>query len=262
MSAVASPVAVPPWRPWAEMSPAERIAAITALIARGCTATVIANQLETTRNAICGCCDRNGLTLPGKPVRGPVNLARPKNERSAAGGHATRKAAGVTLAGPLGGPAEDQDSPERAHEAAGTRPFPSVSRQVPEVEPGEPQRNTSVVTAGETATIRLDEGVGFFDLRDIHCRRPLWGPVRPRVDELRYCGARVVAGTSYCRACGPRLTAPTPGLIRQRTRANGSTRACGAGPLPTSPTRGEGAPAARPANPTADCRLPTAEASE
>lgn len=237
------------WRPWAEMSPPERIRAIEALIARGCTSTVIANQLETTRNAICGCCARNGLTLPGVQVDGPVNLARPKNERSASGGHATRKKAGVTLAGPRGGREEVKrsgagpdagetaaeatcqavtagetapHSPERAHEAAGTRPFPSVSRRVPEAEPGKQQRDTSVVTAGETAPFFAAEGVGFFDLKEQHCRRPLWGPVRPKLDELRYCGARAVVGTSYCRACTPRLTAPTPGLIRQRNRTYGT----------------------------------------
>lgn len=208
---------------WLSLPREKRVAIVEAMIAKKMSRSQIGEALGVSRNTICGFCARNGLAS-GQPAKTPApkgaepgyGRMRPKNDRSAAGGHATRKRAPVTLAGE----GARKDLPVRAHEAAGTRPFPSVSRRVPDPEPGKPQRDTSVVTAGETALSPPPGGVGFFDLKAEHCRWPLWGHVsRPPLAEMRFCGAPVVAGTSWCRACGLKLTAPTPGLIRRRAEA-------------------------------------------
>jgi hypothetical protein len=186
------------------MSPEARRAAVVPLIAQGCTAAGIATKLGASRSAVIGFCSRQGLTLPGKSG-GRVNLSRPKNERSAAGGHATRKKAGVTLANHAARPS-----------VAGGADFAAA---------------IAVVAAAPVDALAPPPagGVGFFALTDRHCRRPLWpdGPP-PALAEMVFCGARAVVGGAYCPACAPRLTAPTPGLIRQRNRTYGAAAEAGA----------------------------------
>jgi hypothetical protein len=41
-------------------------------------------------------------------------------------------------------------------------------------------------------------GVGFFQLSGETCKWPLWGNETPTVSEMRFCGGRTIAGSSYC----------------------------------------------------------------
>lgn len=47
-------------------------------------------------------------------------------------------------------------------------------------------------------------GVLLMELRDHHCRWPLWGTERPNVFTSRSCGKRVTGKGPYCPACAER----------------------------------------------------------
>ena len=213
-----TPSAVRAWPLWAEMDADGRKAAITALVGEGCTASGVAAKLSTTRNAVLGFCHRNGLPFGAAPATDAYGRMRPKNERSAAGGYATRKKAGVTLAGPaVGRPAVGS----RQSTVGGEADEADV-----EVEPLASMGGCALADEGmpaplPTADCRLPTSgpIGFMSLTDQRCKRPLWpdGPV-PRMDGQLFCGAPSVAGSSWCPACAGRLLAGAPQPQRRAWR--------------------------------------------
>ena len=50
-----------------------------------------------------------------------------------------------------------------------------------------------------------------FDLKAGQCRRPLWGNEATDISQKFYCGAPVVEGKSYCKACCEELFTPRAG---------------------------------------------------
>jgi hypothetical protein len=222
-----------------------RKAAITALVGEGCTASGVAAKLSTTRNAILGFCHRNGLPFgAGAPATDAYGRMRPKNERSAAGGHATRKKAGVTLAGPAVDrrPGADDEIPAGSHGVGADPEGPEGNTSRGSPASPEPQAVASAVgpscpassapAARPSPALRAPspppagagEGgvagaIGFMALTDTRCKRPLWpNGAPPRLDAMLFCGAPSVAGSSWCRACAGRLLAGVPQPQRRAGR--------------------------------------------
>jgi hypothetical protein len=200
---------------WAEMDGDTRRAVVSTLLAEGHSASQIGDAVEASRNAILGFSHRNGLAGDGYGHR------LPKNDRSAAGGHATRKKAGVTLAGRAGpcGPAAVGSGQSAV---GGDEGGADLEILPPTPEEGDPLADAGAATPLPTADCPLPPSgpIGFLALTNERCKRPLWpnGPV-PKMDEQFYCGAPAVDGSSWCRACAGRLLAGAPQPAGERRRA-------------------------------------------
>ena len=197
-----SEVAVPPEEPPVTRSrkprtpsakdwPPERVERAFSLYRQQLTASQIAAVLGgVTRNAVIGLINRKKWHLTDKPEKpGP----RPQRRSTRA---ERLKALDAAIAGkralpkPMGGGTESV--------ALSPRP------------PREPMPAEPAVTS---------EGIGFFDLKDRHCRFPLWPhAAKPVAAEQLYCGAPVRAeGESWCAACAARVMTPYA-MARQAPR--------------------------------------------
>lgn len=74
-------------------------------------------------------------------------------------------------------------------------------------------------------TGRTGRKVSFFDLKDRHCKRPLWDSDAVGLEEKFYCGAPAMEGKSYCKACNAELTTePLPLRDRRDSLRRGAGR--------------------------------------
>lgn len=108
------------------------------------------------------------------------------------------------------------------------RPSAPILRALPDIPYDGP-----LVTIDHLGEINAPDGPGpvaLLKLRPSHCRRPLWGVVKPAtVDGFMFCGAPTVGG-SYCASCAPKMSyVPTasrsPVRITFPTNSISATRA-------------------------------------
>lgn len=129
-------------------------------LAKEFTASQIAEQLGCSRNGVIGRCHRKGISL-SSGVHGGGQAPNPK------------KAPGY----------HRRERPPRT--AIGRKP--EIARE-PAIEPVAPQVEYNAI------------GVALMDLRDRHCRWPLW-QAGAAVTSKFYCGNETAPGSVYCRHC-------------------------------------------------------------
>ncbi|MCX5495782.1 hypothetical protein OSH11_13795 [Kaistia dalseonensis] len=179
---------------------------------RGLSSALIAEALGApSRNAILGVVHRiiNEARADGAPS--PIPPYRPTARVNGTG--RAPSVAGKKLGS---GPKAKNRPAEITEEAAGKRPSPSVSP----IE-GKQQRDTSCVTAGETAP--LHEPIAYLERNGTQCAWPIgpWEGV-PIAQKL-FCGAPVPLGKFLSPYCSDHhRVATTPPADRRRFLAEGA----------------------------------------
>lgn len=145
----------------------ERIEMLRKLWSDGLSASQIATSLGgVTRNAVIGKIHRLGLSGRVKAPQRTGTRPRPAGSGATGGAVKAVSAPRVMAAGALA--VKVVEEPEEA-------PAPQPAAEV----------------------VPITGGVGLMDLKVSSCRWPLGDPSQ---DDFRYCGARCVAGDTYCRA--------------------------------------------------------------